>query len=1130
MRTHLAAAWMIGVLLAAPASGQEAGLTAFADDFSTPALLAEKWQPSPPQAWKVEDGALTTPGRQGVRHATATIEVAGDIDVHVRLRPLSLDGAKWCGVRVRGVYFTLREDNFWYVYYVHGQERALGNTYSAERPQVDTWYSFRIKQTGKRYEWYVNGRRLFEFTEPNAIKGADTVLSLSTSGPAMVYDDVHVASVPAAGTASANLLRNSSFEIVPDHVPTYWIPRYIPHVPLEVLWRDWAVVDGGAFDGERSLRVVGNKRSGNGFFCAHAGVAVGKPCTFSVYLKSDRDGRRARLVFWEWLGKWHHKSVSVTTQWQRYAFTLAAPAKRLVRGGLEFREEGIIWADAAQLESGGEPTDYVPCRADTSADQREEATLPVRPPLSLTVARRPPVIDGKLDEPLWGEASAAWPLVLARDVAPTETTAAYVACDGDALYLAMRCRDTAAPAVTASVEDRDGNVFLDDSVEIFLDTDLDRMTYYQLVVNAKGVQFDAGPGRDRGWDGVWEAKTFVGDGFWSVEVALPLASFDISPTTSVEWGINLCRHCKRLGEYSSTAITLTANFHQVGVYPVLTWPGRDLLRPYQLVPDGLELVETGTGAYCLQGRLLNRSGTQQDVTVRASAGGARWAGGPFSVVDGGVSEFALAAAAMPADTAGEVTISGMIEASGAPARVLRRFQARAPVRPVLSGQLDRSAYVAEDTAQFSARIGVPAAEREGSRLQLLLGDGENVRAEFPVEADTGTLAFSVADLAPGLHPTRVRLLGSDGRQRAELSTSLRKLRPGRAAVAIDRVRRCLLANGRPVLGVMPLYSLHVHLPLDMIDEHLNHWADNAFRSVIVVCKIQGDQADNAWNRVFECALRRDLWVVAWPAGFNGVPLEEFRRFIERWKEHPNLLAWHPIDEPELYAKAEQVTEVIKLFRDADPYHPVYVNNTIMGIPSRFAGLPGDIVSLDDYLTNRVGRKVVEIVRDVEMMNEVAIPSGRPVWIYLTGNNLQNHAKEPTAGEQVAQTYAAVITGASGVKYFLGDPVCKAHWSAMKRTNIELQALAPVLLSSEPAPSARCSSTAVCFTTRRVGTEVYLIAVNIEDRRMEARFALALTGAADAVVLFEDRVVRMADGVVSDLFDSYERHVYRIHQQ
>ena len=144
-----------------------------------------------------------------------------------------------------------------------------------------------------------------------------------------------------------------------------------------------------------------------------------------------------------------------------------------------------------------------------------------------------------------------------------------------------------------------------------------------------------------------------------------------------------------------------------------------------------------------------------------------------------------------------------------------------------------------------------------------------------------------------------------------------------------------------------------------------------------------------------------------------------------------------------------------------------------------------------------------------------------------GNNLYNHTREPTAAEQVAESYGSAVAGASGLIYFMGDPAERGHWLQMQQLNAEFAALESVLLSATPAPEARCSSGAIRFATRRVGSDVYLIAVNLEDSPVEATFAMAGVDSEEAAVLFEERMARFEKGALKTTFAPHARQVYRV---
>ena len=134
-------------------------------------------------------------------------------------------------------------------------------------------------------------------------------------------------------------------------------------------------------------------------------------------------------------------------------------------------------------------------------------------------------IDGKLDEAAWQGEPVAREFVPASLVghAP-DPTRAWVRHDGQTLYVGFRCevrgRDLAQPETP-----RDGKVFLDESVELFVGRighDAAR-TYAQVVVNTAGAVYDA-LGYDADADLPARVATHVADGVWSVEIALPLSA------------------------------------------------------------------------------------------------------------------------------------------------------------------------------------------------------------------------------------------------------------------------------------------------------------------------------------------------------------------------------------------------------------------------------------------------------------------------------------------------------------------------------------------------------------------------------------------------------------------------------
>ncbi|HEY2736859.1 MAG TPA: hypothetical protein VGK45_00555, partial [Thermoanaerobaculia bacterium] len=89
----------------------------------------------------------------------------------------------------------------------------------------------------------------------------------------------------------------------------------------------------------------------------------------------------------------------------------------------------------------------------------------------------PPVIDGKLDEPVWQTAARldGFRQLEPDEGAPaSEPTEVYLGFDDSNLYIGARCHDSAPDKLVATVLTRDADLTYDDSLQIVLDTFHDR--------------------------------------------------------------------------------------------------------------------------------------------------------------------------------------------------------------------------------------------------------------------------------------------------------------------------------------------------------------------------------------------------------------------------------------------------------------------------------------------------------------------------------------------------------------------------------------------------------------------------------------------------------------------------------
>jgi hypothetical protein len=201
--------------------------------------------------------------------------------------------------------------------------------------------------------------------------------------------------------------------------------------------------------------------------------------------------------------------------------------------------------------------------AQRPADEARALAAADRVVHAVPVRGTPPVIDGKLDEPVWSEASPAsdftqrWP----EGGAPsTQRTEVRVAFDDDALYVAMRMFDDDPAGIVAHVGRR--NQMLDsDWARVLIDSSNDRRTAFEFAVTPAGSRRDVFHFDDTrstvDWNAVWEVATQIDSLGWTAEFRIPLSQLRYAGGRTGErvWGINFVRFITRTWEQAWWAPT-----------------------------------------------------------------------------------------------------------------------------------------------------------------------------------------------------------------------------------------------------------------------------------------------------------------------------------------------------------------------------------------------------------------------------------------------------------------------------------------------------------------------------------------------------------------------------------------------
>ncbi len=170
-------------------------------------------------------------------------------------------------------------------------------------------------------------------------------------------------------------------------------------------------------------------------------------------------------------------------------------------------------------------------------------------------------LDGRLDEPLWQNATAISDFTQQEPVEggePSERTEIRVVFDEDHLYIGAILYDDPA-GILAYQRQRDASLGTDDRFMWILDTFLDGRTGYFFEINPAGLMGDGiltgggrgggggGGGGGKAWDGIWEAHTAERPDGWSAEIRIPFRTLNFNPDLD-SWGINFQRTIRRRNE------------------------------------------------------------------------------------------------------------------------------------------------------------------------------------------------------------------------------------------------------------------------------------------------------------------------------------------------------------------------------------------------------------------------------------------------------------------------------------------------------------------------------------------------------------------------------------------------------
>ena len=1114
----------------------EAKLPVFADGFDTAAFLVENYNPLPAGVWSIADGHLTV-NPVGGASAALKQKIPEECEVVVDITPLELKDKYFAGITLHGVNFLLRKGGYWNPYNIPGVTHALGG-FVNNQIKVNQKCQFRIvcrKVNGAMmFSWFVNDVKVKEFIEAGKLRYGG--FSFFANNMAATYDNLSISRI-VQGEVSKNMLFNSSFEYTQDDYPLYWkmgdpIWTLREYDTIDEFWQSWALERDKAHvrSGLTSLRLENNggdamKRSAQSH---QASITIGSPVTASIYVKSNTNDFPVHMRLWETLGKSHVQDFKVGKEWQRCEMVVTNPAINSIRIDVSFKAKGTIWLDDAQVELGETVSKYEQSALDArfTASNMEKIVFPEK--IQLQRFKSPPVFDGKIED-TWQGMAKTDKFLLKGKTAPADKTEAFLGFDDDNLYLAFRCYcDDTSKLKAVAQEDDSGAIWSDDCVEIFLDPTLSRSRYLHLGLNSRGVKA-AAAGNERPGTSTWAVKTSLdsGEKYWEAEVKLPLSMLGLTEATGNEWGINLCRNERSRDEQSCTALTPRVNFHDVTYYGSVVWPA-EILQKFAIDVLDLRLAEAVDAEnLVIAGVLRGRSGANKYLILQFFADmNPVTEKQQLTLNQAGDVEFFIPCAMGMEKGDTHLLVGKIFSDKG---EILKQFEQLARLETRIEAYTQRNYYMKEENAILVVNLNIPIKVNlsgiitvtDKNKKCLWSGQSSTIKRAMRLDVPIRSLPIGSYDILLEVRNGEKVL--------ASANSPLVKRTYMKNGTQIDRERRCIIVDGKPFLVIAPLMHMFSHSQ-EFMNRVARHWATAGFKTIEVVKNSKHKDFEQCFDDMLSACDENGIKTILWP-GYDRQKeaKDECERVTGPFMKASSLIAWLPVDEPDLGSTqvCAGVTACINEFRRQDPYHPVFMNNFSSGIPSRCAHMT-DILSIDDYVTNQEDRNVAGVLASLGGIVRIGEKERKPSWMFLSGSNYL-HTREPTIGEQVAQTYGAVIKGCSGIVYFMGQPSGKRHWEILKQINKELLGLNDVIFSLEETVPAVVKVSSVISMTRQLDDSLYVISVNLEDKPVDAVVMLPgnLKTKGKVDVIFEGRSIDFTGAQFADVYAPHQRHVYRI---
>ncbi len=800
--------------------------------------------------------------------------------------------------------------------------------------------------------------------------------------------------------------------------------------------------------------------------------------------------------------------------------------------------------------------------------EREIAYLPVREIRSEKFAGKKincqirrtaakPVVDGNLKDSMWRY--AVWKeLTPVKAGIPSISTRYAFLHDDDYLYLAVKCSEPHMDRIAATDRTRDGKVWEDDSVELFIDTGLSR--YYHWAVNPRGAVYDAiaSKGRkhaDSRWNPDIIFKTTSGKNEWNVEMAIPLSdlAFPVDHPEFLKY--NLCRTRKTeksVQQYSTSKYTdKNINFHDISRYAMGALTAGAEMPGKCDVKVNLVKMKRDKGTLVAEVILAVWAKKNNNYTLE---------------VDGPNTGKLIVPLQMHGDAAivKKVTLPLKEQSEHAyinlwlrddknSKQLCRRF---APVNLVYSPlevkllcpQYNHAIYSDRNIKELRFKAVVDWDKDAKYKLFFTMTDQDRktvIQKSFGINAASGIYKVSLPDsgLRDGKYKLSFRLNDLNTKKTlGQWMSFLQKLpyRPGQ--VTFDQNWNCLI-DGKAFFPFGGCSDYRYPKGLwDARQMGFNTVCRYGYRAM-------RDELDKALGKA-------GLKIITVPFKL-GTTLPKMHQekikkldqqrtkdiidYVAKWSNSRNLLAWYTRNEaPPNQSMLEYLKSLNYAIRRGDPYHPIMGLDVHTSNISYFRDDGTTLICPDPYpafindgISSLKPAKPKEMVIEAIRLNN----DKAAVWCMLQAFNFSYFLKhkpdwrEPRFRGLRNQMYLGIIYGARGILWYEvghGDfyPEIKYGLGFLAR---ETAVLRHVFMAENQQNELRLlpgvKSADIHYCARKIGPDWFYFITSTGSEKYNVKFKLQAFAGDKLYVVSEQRSVRVGNKLLNDSFEPFQTHIY-----